>query len=128
MPKLVGNGAKLQCSEGMAPASLTILPVQMIDGAGVAAATINDFLPMQNVSPFGMCKALANPQVAAATSAASGALTPMPCSPIITAPWSPGAAGVTVSGQKALTANSRCSCAWSGSIEITDPACDVDLE
>lgn len=128
MPKLVGDGAKLRCSEGLAPGSLAILPVQMVDGAGMPTATVNDFVPMQNISPFGMCKTTANPQVAAATSAASGTLTPMPCVPVVTAPWSPGAAGVTVAGQKALTAGSTCSCAWSGSIEITDPACDVDIE
>ncbi|MBK8259608.1 MAG: DUF4280 domain-containing protein [Polyangiaceae bacterium] len=128
MPKLVGNGAKLKCSEGLSPGSLTILPVQMIDGANVPAATVNDFTPMLNVSSFGMCKTTANPQVASATSAASGTLTPMPCVPVITSPWSPGADLVTLAGQKALTANSKCSCAWSGSIEITDPACDVDIE
>lgn len=128
MPKLVGNGAKLKCSEGLAPGSLTILPVQMVDGAGLPSATVNDFAPMQNVSSFGMCKTQSNPQVAAATSAAGGTLTPMPCVPVITGPWSPGAAGVTIAGQKALTVDSKCSCAWSGSIEITDPASDVDIE
>jgi hypothetical protein len=128
MPKLVGSGARLRCSEGTAPGTLTILPVQMVEGAGMPSATVNDFVPMQNVSPFGMCKTPANPQVAAATSAASGTLTPMPCVPVITGPWSPGAPGVTVAAQRALTADSRCNCAWSGSVEITDPACDVDIE
>lgn len=128
MPKLVGNGAKLKCSEGMVPGSLSILPVRMLDGAGQPVASVMDFMPMQNVSPFGMCKTQANPQVATATSAAGGTLTPMPCVPVLTSPWSPGAADVTFAGEKALTANSKCSCTWSGSIEITDPACDVDIE
>ena len=128
MPKLVGNGAKLKCSEGLSPGSLSILPVQMVDGAGQPSATVIDFAPGQNISPFGMCKTQANPQVAAATSAASGVLTPVPCMPVPTGPWSPGAQGVSLSGQKALTADSTCSCAWSGTIEITDPACDVDVE
>ncbi len=67
-------------------------------------------------------------QVAAATSAAGGTLTPMPCSPVIAAPWSPGAAGVTLTGRRALTVVSTCSCVWSGTIEIKDPACDVHIE
>lgn len=128
MPKLVANGAKLKCSQGMAPGVLTVLPTQMAEGAGLPAATVLDFAPMQQVSPFGLCKSQANPQVAAATSAAGGTLTPMPCSPVVAAPWSPGADGVTIAGHKALTAASTCSCAWSGTIEITDPACDVDVE
>jgi hypothetical protein len=128
MPKLVANGAMLKCNQGMAPGALTVLPTQMAEGAGMPAATVNDFAPMQQVSPFGLCKSQTNPQVAAATSAAGGTLTPMPCSPLITAPWSPGAPGVTIAGQRALTAGSTCSCAWSGTIEITDPACDVDIE
>lgn len=128
MPKLVANGATLKCSEGMAPGTLTVSPAQRAEGAGMPAATVNDFVPMQHVSAFGMCKSMANPQVAAATSAASGTLTPMPCAPVLTAPWSPGADGVTVAGQKALTAGSTCACAWKGTIEISDPACDVDIE
>ncbi|MEZ4295390.1 MAG: DUF4280 domain-containing protein [Polyangiaceae bacterium] len=128
MPKLVANGAALKCSEGTSPGTLTILPVQMAEGAGRPAATTSDSLPMVNVSPFGMCRTMANPQVAAATSAASGTLTPMPCLPVIAGPWSPGATGTTVAGQRALTADSKCQCAWTGSIEITDPATDVDME
>lgn len=128
MPKLVANGAALECSEGMAPGTLTVLPVQLADGAGQPAATTSDSVPMVNISPFGMCKTQANPQVAAATSAASGTLTPMPCVPVITGPWSPGAAGTTIAGQKALTADSKCRCAWSGSIEITHPGTDIDVD
>ncbi|MEZ4301406.1 MAG: DUF4280 domain-containing protein [Polyangiaceae bacterium] len=128
MPKLVANGAALKCSEGTSPGTLTVLPVQMADGAGQPAATTSDHAPLVNISPFGMCRTLANPQVAAATSAASGTLTPMPCLPVISGPWSPGAAGATIAGQKALTAGSKCQCAWAGSIEITEPATDVDVE
>ncbi len=128
MPKLVVNGAKLKCSEGLAPTTLTVLPLNMADGGVVPAATVNDFVPMLNISPFGMCKTQANPQVAAATAAAMGVLTPMPCLPVVTAPWSPGSAGVTVAGQKALTADSKCNCMWTGSIEITDPGSEIDVE
>lgn len=121
MPKLVVNGAKLKCSEGLSPGSLTVLPVNMTDADDQPAATVMDFHPMANVAPFGMCKTQANPQVAAATAAAMGTLTPQPCVPVIPGPWSPGSSVVTIQGHKALTHDSTCNCAWSGSIEVTDP-------
>ncbi len=128
MPKLVTNGAKLKCSEGMGPSSLTVLPVNGTSGDEQPAATVMDFQPMVNIAPFGMCKTQANPQVASATAAAQGVLTPMPCVPVTTSPWSPGSPVVTIQGNKALTDDSKCNCAWTGSIEITDPACTVDTE
>jgi hypothetical protein len=75
-----------------------------------------------------MCKTQANPQVAAATAAAMGVLTPMPCIPVITAPWSPGASLAEIDGQKALTDDSKCTCAWTGSVEITDPGNSIEVE
>ena len=128
MPKLVINGAKLKCDQGLAPSTLTVLPVNGSAADEQPAATVMDNVPMLNIAPFGMCKTQANPQVAAATSAAMGVLTPMPCLPVIPAPWSPGASVVTIEGQKALTSDSKCSCAWTGSIEITDPATAVATE
>jgi hypothetical protein len=128
MPKLVVNGAKLKCSQGMAPSSLTVLPLNLTSAGGpVPSATVMDCVPLLNIAPFGMCQTQANPQVAAATAAAMGALTPMPCVPVITGTWSPGAEGVTIAALKALTSDSKCSCAWTGSIEITDPGCDVKV-
>ena len=128
MPKLVTNGAKLKCSEGMAPSSLTVLPANGTSGDEQPAATVMDFQPMVNIAPFGMCKTQANPQVAAATSAANGVLTPQPCIPVTTAPWSPGSKLVTINQLKALTSDSKCNCNWTGSIEITDPVSTVDTE
>lgn len=128
MPKLVVHGATLRCSEGLAPAALTILPTNLTEGDTLPAATVMEHIPMVNIAPFGMCKSAANPQVAAATSAAGGVLTPVPCIPVIAAPWSPGAAATEINGYKALTADSKCSCAWSGSVEIVDPASTVDVE
>ncbi|APR86238.1 Hypothetical protein A7982_11587 [Minicystis rosea] len=87
-----------------------------------------DYKPMVNVAPFGLCKTQANPQVAAATAAAMGALTPMPCIPVIVAPWSPGASKALLDDQAALTDDSKCSCMWSGSIEITDPGSEIEIE
>jgi hypothetical protein len=128
MAKLVVDGAKLKCSQGMAPSTLTILPIGPASGGGKPAATVMDMKPMLNIAPFGMCQTQANPQVAAATAAAMGALTPMPCVPVVSGPWSPGAALATIDDAKALSSDSKCSCTWTGSIEITDPGSDIDVE
>ena len=128
MPKLVVNGAKLKCSQGMAPSTLTVLPVGPASSSDQPAATVMDMKPMVNIAPFGMCQTQANPQVAAATAAAMGVLTPMPCIPVTTAPWSPGAEIATIDDVKALVSSSKCTCTWTGSIEITDPGSDVDVE
>jgi len=104
---------------GVAPGSLTVLPVSMVNGNEMPAATIMDYKPMVNIPTFGMCQSPANPQVAAATAAALGVLTPQPCIPMTTAPWTPGATKVTIKGNPALTDSSQCMCNWAGSISIT---------
>src|SRR6478609_602727 len=86
MSKLVINGAKLKCSQGTSPGSLTVLPGMGTDADDQPAATVNDYVPMVNVAPFGMCQTQANPQIAAATAAAQGVLTPQACVPAITSP------------------------------------------
>ncbi len=48
-----------------------------------------DHQPMVNISPFGVCVSLANPAVAAATSAALGVLAPQPCIPVTVSPMGP---------------------------------------
>lgn len=127
MPKLVLKGAKLKCSEGLAPSVLDVLD-SGFDVDGTPIATVDDHKPDVNIAPFGQCKTLANPAVAAATAAANGVLTPQPCKPVTNAPWSPGASMVTVGDKKALSDDSTCQCQWTGTIDITDPNSDVDIE
>jgi hypothetical protein len=76
---------------------------------------------MVNIMPFGMCTSLANPTVAAATSAAMGALTPMPCIPNTPAPWVTGAPTVILGNAPALDNPSKLMCVWGGLIQITSP-------
>jgi Domain of unknown function (DUF4280) len=122
MAQVVVSGAKLLCSFGQAPSTLTVLPTgQPVQAGGQLVAKITDMTPMANIAPFGMCTTLSNPQVAAATSAAQGVLTPQPCIPVTAAPWSPGSPTVTVDGTPALTSDSQCACAWGGAITITAP-------
>ena len=127
MTKLAVHGAVLRCSQGTAPGSLLVAP-QNIDADDTPVATVSHHQPMVNIQPFGMCRSLANPQVAAATSAAMGTLTPQPCLPVIPARWAPGATGITMDGQPALSADSTCQCNWAGSIEIAQPIGQVELE
>lgn len=129
MPKLVVLGATLECSMGTAPAKLNVLPADRIDAADAAAASIDAHVPQVNVPAFAMCRSPSNPQVAAATAAASGVLTPQPCVPVLPSPWSPGATHVTVADRPALTVDCRCSCNWAGQIRVTDPGqTDVDVD
>ena len=85
------------------------------------AATIMDNVPMKNIMPFGMCSSMANPTVAAATAAALGVLTPMPCVPVIAAPWVPGSPTVLIANKPALNNSSKLMCNWGGVISINNP-------
>jgi hypothetical protein len=109
------------CSFGAAPAALNVLPVGRVMVAGRPAATIMDNKPFVNIATFGMCSSLANPTVVAATAAALGVLTPMPCAPAIPAPWAPGSPTVLVGGQPGLTNSSQCMCAYAGVITVMLP-------
>ena len=121
MPEQVVTGAMMMCTFGAAPASLiaTSAPTTMV--GGMPAATIMDFAPMANIPTFGMCMSIANPEVASATAAALGVLTPMPCIPATSSPWVPGAPTVTIGGLQALDNTSKCMCNWAGVISITMP-------
>src|ERR1700760_2628164 len=114
MPNHVCMGAALQCTFGAAPSSLVVLPVNRMMTSYVPAANIMDNKPMVNIMPFGMCMSPSNPTVAAATAAALGVLTPMPCIPVTTSPWVPGAPTVMLGGQPMLDNMSKCMCNWGG--------------
>lgn len=118
MPNHVCHGAMLKCSMGMAPSSLVVLPLNMQTTSNVPAANIQDHIPMVNIMPFGMCQSPANPTVAAATAAAMGVLTPMPCIPVTPAPWVTGSPTVTLANQPALNKSSMLMCNWAGQISI----------
>lgn len=115
----VVSGAATMCSFGLAPSTLMVLPAGRPLVEGRPAATMTDISPMVNVLPFGMCQSPANPTVAAATAAALGVLTPMPCVPVVAAPWAPPAAQTLVGGVPGITNASRAMCAYGGSISFT---------
>ncbi len=117
----VSSGAMLLCSFGAAPSTLNVLPVNRVTAGGLPAANIMDQKPFVNIPPFGVCMSLANPAVASATAAALGVLTPMPCTPVIPAPWVPGSPTVLIANMPALNNTSKCFCAYGGVIQVTVP-------
>ncbi len=121
MPMHVCNGAMLKCSFGVAPSVLTVLPLNRTLTSNMPAANIMDNKPMVNIMPFGMCITPTNPAVAAATAAALGVLTPMPCVPITPAPWVVGSPTVLLGNMPALNNTSTLMCTWAGVITVLQP-------
>lgn len=115
----VCNGAMLTCSFGTAPSTLAVLPTAMVNVSSQPMATIMDYVPMMNIMPFAMCISPSNPQVAAATAAAMGVLTPQPCVPVTSAPWTPGSPTVMVGKKIALNDSSILMCNWAGVIKVS---------
>jgi hypothetical protein len=120
-------GAMMQCSFGLAPSSLVVLPTNKVMTNMVPDANIMDHIPMTNIMPFGMCTSPANPTVAAATAAALGVLTPMPCIPATPAPWVTGAPTVLLGNFPSLDNVSQLMCMWAGVITFVD-AGEVTVE
>ncbi|MDA8209597.1 MAG: DUF4280 domain-containing protein [Actinomycetota bacterium] len=119
MPPIVVAGAQMMCSFGLVPSTLIAEGTVLADELPVA--TIANMIPIDNIPPFGMCDSLANPEVDAATTAALGVLTPMPCVPVIVDPWIPLAPTVQADGIPVLVMGSMCNCAWGGIVEIIEP-------
>ena len=121
MPNQISMGAMMKCSFGASTASLVVLTDKRILAECAPAANIMDHKPFVNVMPFGMCNCVSNPMVAAATAAALGVLTPMPCIPMTMAPWMPGSPTVLVGGMPSLQNSSKLMCQWGGVIQILAP-------
>lgn len=117
------TGTTLQCSMGLAPSvfNATPAPGAPLDLGAAPTATVEQMVPMTNILPFGMCQSMGNPQVASATAAAQGVLTPMPCVPVTTAPWTPPAVAAKVNGLQLATVNSKCLCSYGGVISVAAP-------
>ncbi|MFT3721518.1 DUF4280 domain-containing protein [Pseudorhodoferax sp.] len=127
MPHHVCNGATLGCSFGLAPGTLAVLPLRRMLTRSQPAATVMDHQPLVNVMPFGACTTPSNPAVAAATAAALGVLTPMPCMPVTPAPWVPGTATVLEGGVPVLNSTSTLQCVWGGTIRVLAPGQMTEL-
>lgn len=120
MATAVVAGAAVQCTMGLAPGQLLVTSQAMVLAGGMPVATITDAAPITNITPCGMCTSLANPQVAAATAAALGVLTPMPCVPVPAGIWQ--CAGTPmIGGKPALSTDATLTCSYGGCLRIVSP-------
>jgi hypothetical protein len=123
MTELLTSDTLLACSFGEAPAPFQALdlPGKMVIMGAFTTATIEEIAPEVNIPTFVMCSSMANPEVASATAAALGVLTPMPCVPLIAAPWDPPSGIMTYNGVPLATVSSKCLCSWGGEISVEEP-------
>jgi Domain of unknown function (DUF4280) len=119
MPPLIVHGASLACSLGAVPSVLTVLPKPAAAQApALFLATVADTIPLTNVATFGQRMSLKNPAVQAATTAASGVITPAPRVPAANAPWTPGSTAVSVRAQPAVAQTASCLCRRTGVVSV----------
>ena len=118
---VVGEISLIQCSFGLAPTPLVVLPDRTVMAEGMLMGNITDMIPIANIEPFDECISLANPEVLAATIAAGGVLQPQPCMPITVSPWISEAFDVMVTEGPALDQTSILMCIWAGVIHIDEP-------
>lgn len=116
----VCSGAMMKCTMGTSPAKLTVLPARTVNLTGMPQANISDHKSMVNLAPFGLCRSMGFPQTAAATAAAQGTLTPMPCVHNTPAPWMGGKMDYLIKGQPALLKSCKCQCMWGGTISFVN--------
>ena len=127
MANPVVQTAMCTCSFGAAPAVLSVTSQQTVFICKMLAATMQDGAPICNVPTCGWCCKPANPPVAAATAAALGVLTPMPCIPATVA-WAPGCPTVMVCKRPLLNNTSKLMCSYGGVIQVTmTPAMTVKV-
>lgn len=122
MTETLVAGSMLKCNFGNAPGPFQTLALPgKPQSNGVPIGVAQDTVPVVNIPVFGMCSCPANPQVASATAAAAGVLTPMPCIPVTAAtPWQPAAARDTFQGIPLVTIKCKCLCQWGGEVSVTE--------
>ena len=115
----------IKCSYGSAAVPFFVENASYMVGE-TPGGTIGDAISLDKIPSFVMCMSMDNPMMEAATAAALGVLTPMPCIPVTT-PWMPGSPTVLVRNFPALDASSKCMCAYAGEITITTTDVIVDV-
>lgn len=116
----VCSGATMRCTFGDRKAMLTVYPDRTVFLTGQPMANISDHVSLYNIAPFGKCHTTSFPPTGAATAAAHGKLTPMPCIPGTHSNWMQGKDDYIIKGNPALLKSSFCRCCYGGVITITD--------
>lgn len=120
MKPIVIQGTLLKCNFGNLPAPIMVLPDKKVNSM-LPVAVKSDHIPILNILPFGMCSNPANPMVLAATAAALGVLTPVPCIPCTVNAWSKACSKIKIHGKEAINMDSQLKCLYGGNIQITAP-------
>lgn len=127
----VCSGATMRCSFGDKSARLTVYPDRTVFLTGQPMANISDHTSLYNIAPFGKCHTTRYPATGAATAAAHGRLTPMPCVPGTKSNWRNGKDDYIIKGNPALLKSSYCKCCYGGIIRIVKDGqvdtCSADL-
>lgn len=116
----VCSGATMRCTFGDRKSKLTVYPDRTVFLTGQPMANITDHTSLYNIAPFGKCHTTKYPATGAATAAAHGKLTPMPCVPGTVSNWINGKNDYIIKGDPALLKSSYCRCCYGGVITITD--------
>lgn len=118
----VVTGAVLKCAFGTSPSILNVTSQSKVIVEGKPQATIKDMAGNINIPPFGMCTSMVNPQVASATAAALGVLTPQPCNLVASGTWTSSKTKIITGGIPCLSSDGTLMCATGmGVITITNP-------
>lgn len=115
----VCSGATMKCTFGDRNAKLSVYPDRTVFLTGQPMANITDHTALYNIAPFGKCHTTKYPATGAATAAAHGRLTPMPCVPGTVSNWINGKDDYFIKGAPALLKSSYCRCCYGGVITIT---------
>lgn len=121
MSLLLTTGTTLSCAFGTLTSNFIATSNPMVMADNMPVGTIDDGQAVVNIPPFGLCTTLSNPQVASATAAALGVLTPQPCIPQTKA-WIPSGMTVLSGGKPCLTQECQCMCLYGGTITAVNPA------
>lgn len=114
------SGATAECTCGTTPGELIADYDTGALVSGSIVLTIDMIVAEVNISSFGECDSLLNPEVVSATAAAEGVLTPMPCIPVVVDPWTPGSLTASQTGIGYVNDESVCTCSYGGVISIVD--------
>ena len=94
-----------------------------LDDIGRSLAWASDLAPFKPRTDVYVIGSFHQPGgVAAPEGRASFTLTPMPCVPVIPAPWEPPSEILFYAGLPLATVQSKCLCTWAGEISVSEPA------